>query len=532
MTTKPKAKKFRIRRSGTASQSAASAGDRQSVAQSGVVDSAKQVTAEEAIAGIRREGLTGRQLRMARRVAQKHGLAATSDFDAVRLLRQNGIDPFKKANVLELVVPEDGDPQKAAAQAAAQPVDKPQKVQLPQTVQVQKQTLPATQVASAEQRASEISRIQRDLAKRRRAKLVALWARLGFFVLLPTLLVGWYFYNIATPMYATKSEFVIQTAEGDVGSGLGGLFQGTGLATSQDSVTVQSYLQSREAMLRLDEELGFISHFQNEEIDALQRLDEDSTNEQAYNTFQKNVKIGYDPTEGIIKMEVIAADPEVSAAYSTALVGYAEEQVDNLTDRVRKAQLDVARKSLTQAELRRNEAQAKLLELQRNTETFDPASENAAISGQINQLETRLIDKRLELATLQANSRPNQARVTAVNAEIGRLQEIIEELRAQLTTTTNGESSLAEKSAEIALAQADLETRNIMLQQSMATFETAQLEATKQVRYLSLGVAPVAPDEPTYPRTFENTALAFLIFSGIYLMISLTASILREQVSS
>ena len=36
---------------------------------------------------IRREGLTGRQLRMARRVAQKHGLAPTSDFDAVRLLR-------------------------------------------------------------------------------------------------------------------------------------------------------------------------------------------------------------------------------------------------------------------------------------------------------------------------------------------------------------------------------------------------------------------------------------------------------------
>ena len=42
------------------------------------------------IDSIRREGLTGRQLRMARRVAQKHGLPATSDFDAVRLLRNAG----------------------------------------------------------------------------------------------------------------------------------------------------------------------------------------------------------------------------------------------------------------------------------------------------------------------------------------------------------------------------------------------------------------------------------------------------------
>ena len=44
-------------------------------------------------------------------------------------------------------------------------------------------------------------------------------------------------------------------------------------------------------------------------------------------------------------------------------------------------------------------------------------------------------------------------------------------------------------------------------------------------------VPPIAPDRPTYPRSFENTVLAFLVFAGIYLMVSLTAAILREQVS-
>ena len=44
--------------------------------------------APQDIEAIRHEGLTGRQLRMARRLAQKHGLPATSDFDAVRLLAQ------------------------------------------------------------------------------------------------------------------------------------------------------------------------------------------------------------------------------------------------------------------------------------------------------------------------------------------------------------------------------------------------------------------------------------------------------------
>jgi capsular polysaccharide transport system permease protein len=62
--------------------------------------------------------------------------------------------------------------------------------------------------------------------------------------------------------------------------------------------------------------------------------------------------------------------------------------------------------------------------------------------------------------------------------------------------------------------------------------ELSRIEANRQVRYLSLGVEPIAPDEATYPRAFENTLVALLIFSGIYLMIALTAAVLREQVTS
>jgi capsular polysaccharide transport system permease protein len=69
------------------------------------------------------------------------------------------------------------------------------------------------------------------------------------------------------------------------------------------------------------------------------------------------------------------------------------------------------------------------------------------------------------------------------------------------------------------------------MQEALQQLEAARIEANRQVRYLSTGVNPIPPDEATYPRAFENTALAFLVFSGIYLMMSLTASILREQVS-
>jgi capsular polysaccharide transport system permease protein len=82
------------------------------------------------------------------------------------------------------------------------------------------------------------------------------------------------------------------------------------------------------------------------------------------------------------------------------------------------------------------------------------------------------------------------------------------------------------------MAQADLQSSDLFLQNALESAKAAEAEASKQVRYLTVPVKPIQAQEASYPRAFENTVLAFLIFSGVYLMISLTSSILREQVSS
>jgi capsular polysaccharide transport system permease protein len=151
--------------------------------------------------------------------------------------------------------------------------------------------------------------------------------------------------------------------------------------------------------------------------------------------------------------------------------------------------------------------------------------------GQITTFETQLAEKRLQLQQLLDNPAPNPARVSGTEGDIARLEDMIAGLRAPLTVASGAGASLARITAELRMAEVDLETRTMMMQESLQQLEAARIEANRQVRYLSTGVNPIAPDEPTYPRAFENTALAFLIFSGIYLMMSLTASILREQVS-
>ena len=390
----------------------------------------------------------------------------------------------------------------------------------------------STEVADpATRRAREVQALQRDIARRRRVRMALLAARLFVFVLLPTLAAAYYFFSVATPMYATESDFVIQQADGQGTAPMGGLLAATGMASSQDSITVQRYLSSREAMLRLDADLGFRDHFSQPEIDPLRKLAPDATNEEAYRLYKKQVKIGYDPTEGIVRMEVSAADPELSAAFSRALIGYAEEQVDQLTQRLREDQMQGARAVYAEAEANMTAAQERVLALQEQLGVFDAETESAGVMDQIGTFETELNKKRLQLEQLLDNAQPNAARVSGVEGDIARLESLIAGLRGQLTQSTDGAGSLAQVSGQLRMAEVDLETRTAMMQEALKSLEAARTEANRQVRYLSLGVNPIPPDEPTSPRALQSSLLAGLIFAGIYLMVSLTLSILREQIT-
>lgn len=489
----------------------------------------------EDLEAVRNEGLSGRQLRLARRIAKRHGVETTTDHEAVLQLRLRGIDPFDRGALMSLDRAADGGTAPEAPMPGARAPNGGgagrDRVQLPQ--RVRPAAPPGAPIFDEAGRAREIIKIQKDIARRRRRKLALLGLRLAFFVLLPTLIAGWYYFSAATPMYATKSEFVIQKADSLGGnSGLGGLFSGTQLATNQDSITVQSYLQSRDAMLRLETEQKFKEHFSQPRIDRLQRLPDNASNEAAYKLYQRNVKIGYDPSEGVIRMEVIAADPAASERFSKALISYAEQQVDRLTGRLREDQMKGARDSYQDAERKVSEAQAKVLRLQEQVGILDPASESSLVMGQLSTLQGQLQQKRLELNQLLDNARPSPARVDGARGDIARLETSIADLRSQLTVRSEGNESLAAATGQLRIAEADLETRQALLASAAQQMEAARIEANKQVRYLETGVRPVAPDEPTYPRGFEDTLLAFLIFAGIYLMLSLTASILREQVSS
>ena len=178
------------------------------------------------------------------------------------------------------------------------------------------------------------------------------------------------------------------------------------------------------------------------------------------------------------------------------------------------------------------ESQRQLIALQEDFKVLSSDTEVGLVTSQIATLESQLTQDRLSLAQMESNTTPNLARMEPLKLRIKTLEDEIASLRSRMTEGNAGGASLAEVQGELLMAQADVQTRQMILAQAVQSVEAARVEAARQVRYLSVSVSPTPPDEAAYPRAFENTMVTLLILLGIYLMVSMTAAILREQVSS
>lgn len=380
------------------------------------------------------------------------------------------------------------------------------------------------------EREAEIRALQAEIAERRRKKMRMTLYRLAAFVVAPTVICAVYFFFIATSMFATNAAFLILKADGDGGS-MGGAMQATQFATSQDAIAVQLYLQSKEAMTRLDNDLGFKEHFSDPGIDFVQRLAPSASIEDTYRVYQRHIQVGYDPTEGVMRMEVSAADPILAKSFAETLIGYAQERVDQLSLKKRKDQVVEAERALNRAKNERTEAQTRLIDLQQSFKVLDPASRAAAIQDQMSEVEISIQVLELELQALLDNARPNLAKVDGTRADIRRGKDLLLQLQSELSEKKNGGYSVAEMTTMLRIAETDLSTYDAILQRQEELYTQAIMEATSQARYLTTSVEPVVPDDPAYPRKFQNTLMAFLIFAGVYMILAITGTILREQMS-
>lgn len=365
----------------------------------------------------------------------------------------------------------------------------------------------------------------------RRARAAA--CRLAVGVLVPTAAAAVYFWQLATPLYATYSEFIIQRPDqlAPAMTGAGAAMAGSALSGNQDAISVQGYLTSRSAFDEMNRTEGFTAHFSAPSIDVLRRIRADADSEEIYRSFTRHVDVSFDPSEGIVRMRVEAADPEVSRNISLRLLALAEEHLDQMTAKLREDQVSTAEAARDRADDEVKQTQRALVDLQESFAVLSGDLEMGLLQEQIGRIETELNEARLSLEELRAVSRPNTTRLATAERRVRLLEESLAYTRGRITSAAGDGLSVSRIQGEIGVLQSELVSRQQVQTESILALERARSEAGRQVRYLSLGVEPTLPRAPEYPRPWLHTLMAFGAFLGIYLLASLTVTLVREQLS-
>lgn len=383
-------------------------------------------------------------------------------------------------------------------------------------------------------RAERVEAIRRDLVRRRRRKGGGMVAKLLLFVLAPTLAVAWFLWFKATELYASDAVFLVQGAEMAPSGGggiLGAIGGGRGGSGLYDSVAVQSFILSRDVLKRLDDDHGFIAHFQVPEIDRLHRLAPDASFEEAYAFYRRMVSASFDPSEGVLELRVIATSAADAHRFASAIIAYAEEMVDALADPIRINALRDAETNLNAAESRLRAAQTAAAEIRKSLATFSVESELGKQTQIIAGMEVELEGLRGKLTNLRRVTSDNDPRVQRLIAQVETLTAQIAARQDSVTGSTASRMSLADINAEIERANFEVQAAMAIFSAAIEARETARKDAARQHRYLSVVVAPSIADRSNYPAKGQTVGLAFLICLGVYILASLTISLIREQAS-
>lgn len=491
------------------------------------------------------------ELRMARRKARRMGLNAQNGKAAIEMLKARGISIDDEQNYASQSAPSEDvaqnpqaqPPQKRPvsggnAQGEAPQQNEPQKNALPVRAAVTKRAVAnqpekSRELDLATHRAIEVAKLEEKIRRRRLSRFRLMMRKFFAFVILPTMLMACYFIFFSTPLYSSKSEMTIQKQSAASASGtsaISSLFQGTAFGNNSDSAGVQTYLQSREAFSRLEEDYPFSEHFMTDQFDFFTRLSPDATEKEKYENYLRYIRPSFDNTDMVIRLEVRMADPVAAGEVSNLLLNYAEENLDEQTQRMRDYSVADAQKMLDESNARYEAAKVNLLALQQAQGRLSTEAEVQSQVAIITDVQQRLAAAENRLVSLKSNAEPNEQRVMATEAEIELLKSRLDELNAQ--ATGEGEDNITALQLEVQFAEQEVLASQMQIEQMNLNVQNAISSARAQMKFIAFIIKGDTSFAPVYPKIFQSILASFLIFFGLYLFIGMTVEILREQITN
>lgn len=343
------------------------------------------------------------------------------------------------------------------------------------------------------------------------------------FFVIPLTAGSVYYAKFASKQYESTAHFTIEENGKANIDPLGALTGLSGpVSSTRDALIIKDFIESREAIEQIKNEIDIRALYAREDKDWLSRLEMDASIEDIVEYWKKKIRVDFDSTSGITKLSVLAFEPENAVGIIKAILKASERLVNNLSEKARQDSLNFARKELSKSESKLKEARSKVTQFREQEEALSPEKDVEIKITLVASLEAELASAEAELRSLRISLRENTPKVQQAKNKVFALKRQINKEKARGT-----QSSLKNKRHSKTLSKLIAQHEELLTEQGFAEktyastlliMEQARIDASKQHRYLTVTVKPQLPEEavkPDQPNDYIVLFLSCLMFWGI-----------------
>ena len=333
---------------------------------------------------------------------------------------------------------------------------------------------------------------------------------------------AFYCFVIGRDRYASVSEFVIQQAaplETSSASVLAGAAAAPQVLTSLvDGQYLQVYLASAEVKNRLFPNLVSLEKGYKQSFpDVFSGLSSGSSSPQQLSFYRKQIQISPQPLSGSVIIRTVGYGPEQAFSLNQSLILQSRRFVNEVNQSINADQNIFAQKEVKLAEKNLKEASRRLEIFQDKFGQLNVASEQAATTSFISELESRLVDLKVEEATLRRQYRdPNAPEVSFVADQARELEKQITKERQKSVSENGGDlNSLAIQESSL-LSNVEFATES--LKSARLAADNSRRESQRQLKFivmLSQPQRPVAPDQNWRWQSFLGSIGIIVVAWGV-----------------
>ena len=313
---------------------------------------------------------------------------------------------------------------------------------------------------------------------------------------------AFYCFVLGRDRYTSVSEFVIQQAaplNTSSASVLAGAAAAPQVLTSLvDGQYLQVYLASSEVKNRLfPDALTLEKEYRQSLPDVFSGLASGSSSPQQLSFYRKQLQVSPQPLSGSVIVRTVGYNPVQAFRFNQSLLVQSRRFVNEVNQSISADQNLFAQKEVELAEKNLEKASRALEIFQEKFGQLSVESEQAATSSFISGLESRLVDLKVEEATLRRQYRdPNAPEVSFIADQVRELQKQIGKER-QKSVSENGRdlNSLAIQESSL---RSNVEFATDSLQSARLAADNSRRESKRQLKFvvmLSQPQRPVAPDQ-------------------------------------